>query len=481
MQTLNQIVKQLRDFSTAHAQLKTFSQANISEITTNKSTVYPLMFVELDKSIAKEKTLELNFNILMADQEAHDKSNRLEIQSDMLSICNDLYSYLLTNTISSTDEDYMIKEPISLTPFSLKFNNQISGYMMKIGIEVDRSVCDIPLNLVQNTVDCTGNEPVVTVLSITHLTTTGTTEGAFTLSATTNGEGATYSMSGGSTNSTGIFDTLSAGTYTVTVTNSDGCSTITTVQIYNPFNLVWDDINSTLSYVADYNNVDDWNTWGGWSFTHIQINGNTVQLFGDDSIVIADNQFLNNINIYEVVDYANICTAINTSAFQDASYLNNINLPACLTVDVTGLYRCLSLSNINLPTCTLAEAGAFAYSSSITDLTLPSCLRIGNQCFDNCTGLVNLYLPSCLYFNSVGSLPGNNNAIFYSCSSLQTLYAPSLLEFGTTTGNDNCYNVVGLSTVITVPTALSTCDGGNPDGDLVGWLTISPLSTIIYV
>jgi len=146
MKTLNQIVKALNDFADNHAQINSFQQANFSEITTSKSQIYPLMFCELGECTASESILEMTFTILFGDQESHDKRNRLEIQSDMLSVCNDLYSYLLTEEIFD-DIDLTVLDNVKMKPFSMKFNNQISGYYIIFTLKINRDNCDIPMDL----------------------------------------------------------------------------------------------------------------------------------------------------------------------------------------------------------------------------------------------------------------------------------------------------------------------------------------------
>lgn len=122
-------------YSTNTADIKDFQFGNLSEITTSKSQEYPLMYVELDKANAKENSMQITFNILIGKMENHDKSNRIDIYSDMLNLQNKLLGYLQEN---ANAVDYDIGDNISLTPFSMRFNNQITGWFMTLPIIITR-------------------------------------------------------------------------------------------------------------------------------------------------------------------------------------------------------------------------------------------------------------------------------------------------------------------------------------------------------
>lgn len=132
---LTDIYNLLYSFSTGTTEIKDFQFGNLSEITTNKSQQYPLMYVELDKGIAKEQTMQINFNILIGKQENHDRSDRITIYSDMLNLQNKLIGFMQENVQS---EDYDIGDGINLTPFSMRFNNLVTGWFMTLPIITNR-------------------------------------------------------------------------------------------------------------------------------------------------------------------------------------------------------------------------------------------------------------------------------------------------------------------------------------------------------
>lgn len=132
---LSEIIDILYSFSTGNTTIQDFALGNLSEITTSKSQKYPLMYVEVDKAVAKEQTMTIHFNVLMGDQENHSKTNRKNIYSDILLLQNDLISYLQRDDVTNT---YTVGDNITLTPFSVRFNNQITGWFMNISITTSR-------------------------------------------------------------------------------------------------------------------------------------------------------------------------------------------------------------------------------------------------------------------------------------------------------------------------------------------------------
>lgn len=132
---LKDIYNLLHGFYSGETQIKDFQFGNLSEITTSKSQQYPLMYVELDKAVAKEQTMQISFNILIGKMENHDKSDRITIYSDMLTLQNKLIGYMQENVESL---DYALGDTINLTPFSMRFNNLVTGWFMTLLIITTR-------------------------------------------------------------------------------------------------------------------------------------------------------------------------------------------------------------------------------------------------------------------------------------------------------------------------------------------------------
>jgi hypothetical protein len=73
------------------------------------------------------------------------------------------------------------------------------------------------------------------------------------------------------------------------------------------------------------------------------------------------------------------------------------------------------------------------------------------------------------------------HAAFYGCTSLTIINLPSCTNLGDTTGYDGVFeSIIGQTITLTVPAALETCNGSEPDGDIVD-LAANNTATIIYV
>lgn len=191
--------------------------------------------------------------------------------------------------------------------------------------------------------------------------------------------------------------------------------------------LVFDDIANVP--VADASNISDWNTFFdlpnlGGAFTSVEINGNDVILKGGSNIKVKPGLLYDIGYQYLVsIDDTGCITSVGGDAFSYCNKLTDVNLPECTIIygwedspyeDYGGFGTCLNLLNINIP-------------------KLES---IGNWGFGSCISLTTIDLPSC------------NN-------------------LGTTTDYNNVFNNISGNTItLTVPSALMTCNIGNPDGDI---------------
>jgi Pregnancy-associated plasma protein-A/Secretion system C-terminal sorting domain/SprB repeat len=134
--------------------------------------------------------------------------------------------------------------------------------------------------------------------------------GAFTtITASTTGVGYNYSLNGGASNTTGIFNNVLAGTYTISAANASGCTTSSVYTIAQPAAMV-------LS-VASINNTSACNgsltasAVGGFGAIQYQLNGSAYQANGA---------------------FTNLCTGLYTICSKDAN-----NCVQCTTAIVNSL------------------------------------------------------------------------------------------------------------------------------------------------
>ena len=141
-------------------------------------------------------------------------------------------------------------------------------------------------------------------------------------------------------------------------------TTTTTTTIPPSLNLIFDDIaNASLTIGGDASLVDDWNSFFdlptyGTSFTRVEIDINTVKLYGGSGITFKDNLFGANVPtsdcLLEVVDTLGAVIACGEGVFSD--YYPNIG--------------CFSLTTVKLPSCSVIGRGAFYDAYALVDLIL---------------------------------------------------------------------------------------------------------------
>lgn len=101
-----------------------------------------------------------------------------------------------------------------------------------------------------------------------------------------------------------------------------------------------------------------------------------------------------------------------------------------------------------------------------------SLTSLGLGALSSCTVLTTAIFPACT------STAGTT---FRLSTSLTTVSLPLCADLGGTTGNDSVFNfIIGQTITLTIPISRQTCNGGNPDGDIV-YLAANNTATIIYV
>ena len=213
-----------------------------------------------------------------------------------------------------------------------------------------------------------------------------------------------------------------------------------------PLRLTWDDIGNAL-----YTDIGDYNTLFGSDFTTLTVDGNDQLLTGNSTtFAMPSSAFEANGSIVAINDEAESITSLGNYAFEDCTTLTTISLPACTTLGIYAFAYCTALTTVSFPACTSIGNYAFAECPSLTTATLPVCISVGNYAFNYCTSLTTVSLPLCE-------------------------------DLGGTTGDDSVFiDIAGQTITLTIAASRETCDGGNPDGDIV-YLAANNTATIIYV
>ena len=282
--------------------------------------------------------------------------------------------------------------------------------------------------------------------------------------------------------------------------------------------MLFDNISNADLLVGDATNVADWNvffdlpTYGN-TFMSVVVTGNSVNLIGGSEIYIKDYLFRGNLNILEIVDSACITTAGNSCfdgcnlvttfnfpllttagryCFADCFSVTTFNLPSLTTAGYGCFYYCTSALGFDFPLLTTIGYGCFFYCHSALGFDLPLLTTAGNSCFFSCTSATTFDLPllttagnECFrncFNNLTWNLPNlttAGNFCFASCTLAETFNLNALLTMGSSVLNNSFFNsIIGKTITLTIPSALMTCNGGLPDGD-IQWLQANNTVTVV--
>lgn len=141
--TLNQIINQLEAVQQSHAQLNGFGFGEVFELSTQQEN-YPLLWANVLTSNISEKTLTLNFGIMILDIVSDDSRNERDTMSDTLSISQDVIAMLENPT---NDDSFLIGDSVTLEPLFEAFPDKVNGWLMTLSFELpfEANRCQVPL------------------------------------------------------------------------------------------------------------------------------------------------------------------------------------------------------------------------------------------------------------------------------------------------------------------------------------------------
>jgi hypothetical protein len=113
-----------------------------------------------------------------------------------------------------------------------------------------------------------------------------------------------------------------------------------------------------------------------------------------------------------------------------------------------------------------------------------ACLNLSLFVGDNVSSMANaVFIQTALTFINLPNCVSIGLGVFAACPNLAAIYLPVCSDLGGSVFDDSVFNTIngGAAVTLTVPTVLSTCDSGSPDGDIVSLLATNPFSTILYI
>jgi len=202
-----------------------------------------------------------------------------------------------------------------------------------------------------------------------------------------------------------------------------------------------------------------------------------------DCVVLADltlpfssyttlgNDVFNYVIMLPQYDFPNLVSA---GLWCFASYFGLVNPDfSSLTTAGSGCFiNCTGLINPDFSSLITADSDCFQNCFGLINPNFSSLVTAGTYCFQGCTGLINLSFP---VLADIGS------NCFQNWVNITNLDLPSCINLGGTTGDNFVFlNIIGNIITLTIPSALMTCNGGSPDGD-IQYLQANNTVTIIII
>ena len=136
--TYNQILKKFEDVITANKFIKTFVAGDIYEIDLTETT-YMYAHLSIESATFDNAQLTYSFRLYVMDIVNKDEGNENDVLSDTLQVINDVISEFRNGSSTfglETMQDYEIQDTISCSPFTERFDNEVSGWSADIDVTV---------------------------------------------------------------------------------------------------------------------------------------------------------------------------------------------------------------------------------------------------------------------------------------------------------------------------------------------------------
>ena len=243
--------------------------------------------------------------------------------------------------------------------------------------------------------------------------------------------------------------------------------------------LTFDDIANVP--VANATNLAQWNVFFnlpelGVPFKSVSVLGNVVTLTGAFKIILKDSLFRDNMHIVDVTDDGCVYY-ISDFSFCDST-LVSCDFPFAKYAGYSAfrLYNGNQSYLVSPTLSALTTAGGYCFSgcTGLVSPTFPALTTAGEYCFYNCTELVSPTFPA---------LTTAGGYCFSGCAGYINIVLPAIASLGTNVLDNAVFNEIAgnVEVLLTIPTALMTCNEGNPDGDIQYLMNNNTLVTITQV
>jgi nitrogen fixation protein len=142
IRTLNQIIGEFNEIATQHRQINNFTVGTIEDFATSGTTNYPAWWVGYDSNAFASRTEDFTFTFWLVDRVKKDRSNLIEIHSDMKQVAMDVIAQL-----NDSGYGWKVSESVNLSAIYEPFHeDEIAGWSFDFTISqpFTKDICQIP-------------------------------------------------------------------------------------------------------------------------------------------------------------------------------------------------------------------------------------------------------------------------------------------------------------------------------------------------
>ena len=134
--TLLNIIKLYEQIADDNSYIQTFTFGDIFEIDLN-DTAYALSHLSIESANYTANELTYALKLYVMDLVSKDEANENDVLSDTLQVIGDFISQFKHSTsFGDMENDFRMNDNVSCSPFTERFDNEVSGWVADISITV---------------------------------------------------------------------------------------------------------------------------------------------------------------------------------------------------------------------------------------------------------------------------------------------------------------------------------------------------------
>ncbi len=160
MITFRNVVGFLETIAEKHFEINSFHSGGMSEVDINKlgATDYVILYAEPGEATINTGVMTYSFTIyvmdmtndqILGDAPNNERTARTDTYSETLQIMQDVINEFKQSMYSTSwvDNDVVLETPITVEPFTARFENELTGWAADITIEVNNTnnLCIVPI------------------------------------------------------------------------------------------------------------------------------------------------------------------------------------------------------------------------------------------------------------------------------------------------------------------------------------------------